>query len=131
MTFVCRFSLIDNTKETVDCSICSNTSPHDLIGYSTPLPYHPSHVPAPSSDELPSSASKISPSDFPICTSCASKSTDQSLRDLATHVEGGFGDSADVVLDDFMSVGEALSERGEMRKNRREALKQEMERTTF
>lgn len=131
MSLASRFSLLDNTKETVDCSICRKPSSHDLIGYSTPLPYHPLHVPEPSLDEFLPSASTISHSDFPICTTCASKSSNQSLRDLVTHVEGGTLDSTTVGIDDITSVAEALSKTDEMRRRRKGALSEEMDRTTF
>ncbi|GAA6064402.1 hypothetical protein JCM10212_007140 [Sporobolomyces blumeae] len=79
-----HFYLFELEKSKIKhCSACGSTPSRDLIYYTTPLPFHPDHEIQPSKPSRASTAA-FHPSDFPLCASCASKSTYHPLRDLAT-----------------------------------------------
>lgn len=129
-----RFHLLDDTKERTPCSKCQTLSSHDLIGHSTPLPYHPDHTPTFPSDLSSGVHCSISPADFPICTTCALNSEHPPLRDLASFAEGRAVTEDDIETndtDDFKDLHFALANRKEMKESRARELELEMRRTKF
>ncbi|GAA6010403.1 hypothetical protein JCM11491_006306 [Sporobolomyces phaffii] len=136
-----RFYLVQprpgKTTSDPTCNKCSKKSAL-LIGYSTPLSFHPSHVHSTTTDDSDSAPRRdgIDPSEFPVCTSCAARSTYAPLHDFVeflTRCEEGEdeGRGNEGVCDDEPTIDHALAERS-MTKMRREGnLDDELSLTAF
>ncbi|GAA5947592.1 hypothetical protein JCM3765_000990 [Sporobolomyces pararoseus] len=114
------------------CENCGSASPHaPLIGYSTTLPYHPRHVHPLISNFRSQSASSISisSSNFPICVDCAARSRHLPLRNFARYLAGQ--PEEDQENSQEITVKQALSRRREMKRNRMNELRQELELDSF
>lgn len=92
--------LPSTTTERTACPSCRTSHSYPRIGYSTPFPYPPWHIPDPSSAPPPHTPAlqsfiqrlgaivglekSVEPANFPVCLNCASRSPYKPLKEFAT-----------------------------------------------